>query len=223
MALVGYRPAHKNPQVRTCPECQKEFTTALERKKFCSQGCRIIFNARINNTKKGHNTSRQPETRVCPTCDKEFQTAYKKKEYCSERCQVARNCRRYREKYPPTKAGRADDGSWVTIMRAQPIEGLAAPDFTVIQLIWDTFDYVPLSIFPTTREVREIHDSLHSKEMFHEWVVYTIIFQSHLMWRYEMIVQIRGLVKADFLRLCQKYRITLQDSEAFAEDIKAVA
>ena len=71
--------------------------------------------------------------------------------------------------------------------------------------------------------MRTIHDSLFSREMFHEWVVYTIIFQSHLLWRYEMIVQIPGLVKADFLRLCQKYRITLQDSEAFAEDIKAVA
>ena len=218
VAIVAYRAAYKNPQVRTCPECQKEFTTAFESKKYCSHDCRSIFNARINNNK----TRRQPDTKVCPTCDNEFTTAYRKKKYCSQLCQEARNKRIFNEKYPPIKSGRARDGSWVTINRTSPIEDLGHKDFAAIQLIWHTFDYVPLFIFPDTRDVREVYDTLLSKEMFHEWVVYTIIFQSHLLWRYEMLVQIPGLVKADFLRLCQKYRITLQDSEAFAEDIKGL-
>ena len=119
---------------------------------------------------------------------------------------------------PLNRDGRTD-GSWVNIKRASPIEELGDKDFAAIQLIWHTFDYVPLFVFPDTRDVREIYDSLLSREMFHEWVVYTIIFQSHLLWHYEMIVQMPGLVKADFLRLCQKYRITLQDSAAFAEDM----
>ena len=219
---MGYRPAYKNPEMHTCPECQKEFTTALKRKKYCSEGCRIIFNARVNNTKKGHNTTLQPDTRVCPTCDKEFTTAYRKKRFCSQRCQEAHNKQTFNEKDPTIKAGRATDGSWVNINRTSPIEELGDKDFAAIQLIWHTFDYVPLFIFPDTRDVREIYDSLLSREMFHEWVVYTIIFQSHLLWHYEMLVQIPELVKADFIRLCQKYRIMLQDSEAFEEDIKAV-
>ena len=222
-ALVVYRPAYKTLGMHTCPECHKEFTTAIARKKYCSEGCRIIFNARINNTKKGHKTTRQPETRVCPTCDKEFTTAYRKKRFCSQSCQEARNKQTFNEKDPTIKAGRTDDGSWVTIMRAQPIAELDDKDFAAIQLIWHTFDYVPLFIFPDTRDVRKIYDTLLSRDMFHEWVVYTIIFQSHLLWHYETLVQIPELVKTDFLRLCQKYRITLQDSEAFAEDIKAVA
>ena len=221
---MGYRAAYKNPQVRTCPECHKEFTTALERKKFCSSRCRVTLNARINNAKQSHKTTRRTktvETRVCPQCDKEFQTSIRNKRFCSERCQIARKNRNYTQKYPPIKTlpGR---GGWET-MRANPIEELGDKDFASIQLIWHTFDYVPLFIFPDTRDVRKIYDSLLSRDMFHEWVVYTIIFQSHLLWRYEMIVQIPGLVKSDFLRLCQKYRITLQDSEAFAEDIQAVA
>ena len=135
---------------------------------------------------------------MCPTCDKEFQTAYRKKEYCSTRCQVARNNRRYNEKYPPIKQSPVNEGLGWYKWRATPTEELSDEDFVAIQIIWHSFDYAPLYIFPDTRDVRTIHDSLFSQEMFHEWVVYTIIFQSHLLWRYEMIVQIPGLVKSGF-------------------------
>ena len=50
----------------------------------------------------------------------------------------------------------------------------------------------------------------------------SIIFQAHLTHRYESIIQIPGLRVEDFLRLCDKFNITLMDSEAFDSDMKTV-
>ena len=207
-----YIAAYKNPVLHTCPECQKEFSTALRRQKYCSQKCRSAHHLRVKHENyvavKSERRSRV-YTMACEGCGAEFTYRLfensKPRRFCDQAC------------YHSNK------GLTSTEARTKPKGILTSSDFAAIQLIWHTFDYVPLSIFPDTREVREIHDSLFSKEMFHEWVVYTIVIQAHMMWRYETIVQIPGLVKADFLRLCQKYRITLQDSAAFAEDIKAVA
>ena len=106
--------------------------------------------------------------------------------------------------------------------RSRPKTDLTAEDLRVIQMIWQTFGFVGRQEFFNSRELPEIYPRLHSKSAFHEWVVYTIIFQAHLTYRYEAIVQIPGLEKAQFVKLCDKYNITLQDSEAFVEDRKVV-
>ena len=92
----------------------------------------------------------------------------------------------------------------------------------VIELIWHAYDFSPLGVFFGKRNVAEIYGQIASKALFHEWVVYTVIFQAHLTHRYESIIQIPGLRVEDFLRLCDKFNITLMDSEAFAEDVKTV-
>ena len=93
----------------------------------------------------------------------------------------------------------------------------------MIELIWHAYDFSPLGVFFGKRNVAEIYGQIASKALFHEWVVYTIIFQAHLTHRYESIIQIPGLRVKDFLRLCDKFNITLMDSEAFDSDMKSVA
>ena len=39
---------------------------------------------------------------------------------------------------------------------------------------------------------------------------------------YELIVQIPGLSKPDFLQLCRNFNITLRDSEAFEADMEVL-
>ena len=208
--------AYKTSVVHTCPGCHKDFSTALIRKKYCSQDCRISFHRRVHNETYGKPPKEKlrpstVETVECAGCGTAFTyTLFSKsirRRYCTKKC--------YHERYSRQGLGRGPRPTGI-------IEELGDKDLSAIQLIWHTFDYSALYVFPDTRDVRKIHDSMSVKEMFHEWVVYTIIFQAHIMFRYERIVQIPGLVKADFLRLCQKYRITLQDSEAFAEDIKCL-
>ena len=211
---MRYRLAGKNLEIHTCPVCDTEFETALKRQKYCSSTCRFTRDKRAYKEK--YIPKEYSKVHKCSECDTEFTTSIKKQKYCSVSCRHTRDYRVYNK---PTN--RVSAGEFIEDYR-KPTHELNDADLAVIQLIWHTFDYFPLSIFPDFREARAIHDSLLSKEMFHEWAVYTIIFQAHMMWSYEMIVQTPGLVKADFLRLCKKYRITLQDSEAFAGDIKAV-
>ena len=193
--------------VHKCSECDTEFTTSTKKQKYCSVSCRHTRDNRIYNKPTKRERRSTVETVVCVGCSTEF--TYKlfdnsePRKYCTKQC------------FHKNRVSADLIGDY-----RKPTHELDGADLDVIQLIWHTFDYLPLSIFPDSHEVREIHDSLLSKEMFHEWAVYTIIFQSHMMWSYEMIVQTPGLVKFDFLRLCQKYGITLQDSEAFDEDIK---
>ncbi len=201
---------YEKEQTLTCPECGTEFQATNRRAKYCKPECRLTRNRRNYKKKYGKRerlANSTMETVVCAACDDEFTYRLfpnsKPRIYCSQKC------------YHSVK------GEGATSPRAKPLGELNGADLAVIQLIWDAFDYHALAIFPKTRNVVELYERLISKEMFHEWVVFSIIFQSHLLYRYEMIVQIPGLVKADFLRLCQKYRIILQDSEQFAEDMNA--
>ena len=106
--------------------------------------------------------------------------------------------------------------------RSAPNGELTVADLAVIELIWHAYDFPPLACFFGRRDVAEIYGRIASKALFYEWVVYTIIFQAHLTHRYESIIQIPGLSKVDFLRLCDKFNITLMDSEAFASDMQSI-
>ena len=210
VVVVGF---YKELMTHTCTECGTEFLTKSMNAKYCNPECKKARDKRCCKSSQAIGAPATLRSRVdtvaCSACDEEFTYRLfdnsKPRIYCSKKC------------------FHSDKGEGATAPRAKPMGELNDADLAVIQLIWNTFDYHGLSVFPGTRDVPTIYKRLISKEMFHEWVVFSIIFQSHLLYRYEMIVQIPGLVKADFLRLCQKYRIILQDSEAFAEDIKSVA
>ena len=118
-------------------------------------------------------------------------------------------------------ANRDDEFLWKP--RSKPKGELTRTDLAVIELIWHTYQFAGLTCFFGRRDVAEIYERIASKALFHEWVVYTIIFQAHLVHRYESIIQIPGMRKADFLNLCDKFNIILRDSEAFDNDMEAVA
>ncbi|MGW1728133.1 hypothetical protein ACWCQK_35215 [Streptomyces sp. NPDC002306] len=66
------------PKQRVCPQCDKEFTTDLSRKrKFCSAECLVAF----------RRSEQQQEARLCPVCDNPFQAPKTVRTvYCSMAC-----------------------------------------------------------------------------------------------------------------------------------------
>ena len=147
---------------------------------------------------------------TCEGCEKEFSYVLyersKPRRFCSKACYYAQ---------------REPKNLWQP--RSAPNGKLSKADLAAIELIWHTYEFSPLACFFGERDVAEIYERISSKALFHEWAVYTIIFQAHLTYRYESIVQIPGLNKADFLGLCDRFNITLMDSEAFENDVKTVA
>ena len=196
----------------TCQECGVEFQTTNRRQKYCKVECRKARNKRAYK----HVYSRERKKRsvvtatTCENCEEQF--SYVLYEHSNPRRFCSRACHYERRKL---------EYFWKS--RCTPNEKLTKADLTVIESIWHAYDFSPLGVFFGNRNLVEIYEQIASEALFYEWVVYTIVFQAHLIHRYESIIQIPGLRKADFLRLCDKFNITLMDSEAFAEDVKAVA
>ena len=194
-----------------CQECGAEFRTTNRRQKYCTHECRKARNKRTYK----HVYSRERKKRsvvtetTCESCENQFSYVLyersKPRRFCSRACHYAQ---------------RSLEHFWLP--RSTPKGELTEADLTVIELIWHAYDFSPLGVFFGKRNVAEIYEHITSKALFHEWVVYTIIFQAHLTHRYESIIQIPGLRKADFLRLCDKFNITLMDSEAFDSDMKSI-
>ena len=195
----------------TCQECGVEFRTTNRRQKYCTQECRKARNKRTYK----HAYSRERKKRsvvtetTCESCEKQFSYVLyersKPRRFCSRSCHYAQ---------------RSLENLWQP--RSTPKGKLTEADLTVIELIWHAYDFSPLGVFFGKRNVAEIYGQIASKALFYEWVVYTVIFQAHLTHRYESIIQIPGLRVEDFLRLCDKFNITLMDSEAFTIDMKTV-
>ena len=74
--------------VRTCPECGKEFI-GYGSKKYCSESCR----RRANRKASGHIPLDVP--RKCPVCGKEFQARSTNHQYCSDECRKKEEASRY--------------------------------------------------------------------------------------------------------------------------------
>ena len=196
----------------TCAECGVEFETRNRRQKYCTKACRAERNKRVYQ--KTYAKARVKRSEIvdvaCEQCGEAFSyrlfATMRPRRFCSKGCYYAQR-----------------DNSALFTPRSRPKTDLTATDLRVIQAIWQALDYHALDVFGGRTDLCEIYPKLFSKELFHEWVVFTIIFQSHLEHRYETVIQIPGVGKSDFLRLCDKYNITLQDSEAFAEDMRLAA
>ncbi|MDE0298598.1 MAG: hypothetical protein OXN17_08205 [Candidatus Poribacteria bacterium] len=201
---------YKKVSTLNCPECGIEFQTANRRQKYCTAECRKARNKRAYKQSYSRERIKRSVVReaACESCNRQFSYVLyeqsKPRRFCSRTCHYAQ--RNLERSCQP---------------RCVPNGRLSRADLAVIELIWHAYDFSPLGVFLGKRNVVEIFKCITSKAMFYEWVVYTIIFQAHLTHRYESIIQIPGLKKVDFLKLCRKFNITLKDSEAFDSDMKS--
>ena len=202
---------YKKISTFTCHECGVEFRTTNRRQKYCGDECRKARNKRAY--KQVYSRERKKRSVVtettCEGCEKQFSYVLyersKPRRFCSRACHYTH--RKLEFLWQP---------------RSTPKGKLSKSDLAVIELIWHAYGFSPLGVFFEKRDVAEIYSQIASKALFYEWVVYTIIFQAHLTHRYESIIQIPGMRVEDFLRLCDKFNITLMDSEAFDSDMKSV-
>jgi len=71
----------KTTELKTCPECGKEFLSNNTKKIYCSAECQVIHRQSMYVKK--------PTTeRVCRLCGSIFHTAHAAKIYCSEACRL---------------------------------------------------------------------------------------------------------------------------------------
>lgn len=224
----------KEPTLRNCKNCGKEFLAATDNRLYCDYKCR-------------YDSRDKPQTydRECDGCGKEFTTGYKRQSYCSRDCRLECNrqkaadvAREYRgeidnclscgnmitgngKKYCSNSCHLRDMNNHRQPYDV-PTSKLDSDELGVIQLIWQALDYAPLSSFGDRRDLAEIYQSLKSHNLFYQWVVYTIIFQSHLAYRYETVSELPEMDKEAYLRLCNKFNVVLMDSDKFVSDMGAL-
>ena len=181
---------------KKCTYCGEHFKTVDSRYNYCSESCRID-----KRRKQDRVRYRQGKvTLQCQTCGKEFR-GFASRKYCSGDCNNQFNISQRRP-------------------RISPRGSLTKPEFDVIQLLWKTFDYAPLKLFFGEQHVFDVSNRINSKQLFYEWIIYTVIFQTHLTCGYDVMIQMPDFDKEAFLAVCWRFNITLMDSEKFTEDMK---
>lgn len=190
-----------------CLECGAEIKPP--RKKFCGTECKQKWHYDRSNS--GNKYKHIKVEGVCKQCGKDFTVMVVSRSevrtYCTKEC--------YYDSLRQNKDKR--------YTRHAPVEKLVEGEIRAAQLIWQTFGYHPLQAFFGGTDLWLIYNRMENRPLFHEWLVYTILFQSHLEYRYENIILIPNMDKIMLQSLYHKFRITLQDSEAFEEDRRAYA
>ena len=194
---------------KVCVECDETYTAHHSRQAFCTKECKKARDKRRSEEyRRTHKHSHGQEIEVtCAPCGKVFaRTHYpsnRAPQFCSQACY---------------KASR--DGKPIALPKRLGIEKLTRGEIEVIQRIWHSLDFAGLESFLGKRDLHEICKRFPNKSLLYNWVVYTILFQSHLTYKYETVKQVPGFDVGAFHSLCNKFVVRLVDSPEFDSDRK---
>ena len=202
---------HKKLDTRTCPVCDTVFETNHRLKTYCGQTCRLEINRQRAQRARDEDGRGRPLVGVatevtCKRCGIVFSYQHvpsriQPRKYCSKQC------------YTESLRGK----SYGT-PRGLQSNRMTEAEITAIQLIWHAYDLPsPQSFFDETN-LHIVYGRDYNRSLIHEWTIYTIIFQSHLMFRYETVIQLPGLDARAFHSVCDRFKLRLMDSEQFDRD-----
>ena len=228
---------------KTCPVCNKTFVGHLMRK-YCTDVCKRRQEKRANAIKRGrvhYDGDDDGFTHLkCRQCGSDYKTKRPDKSmYCSKLCKERRYAKRgnnvdceycgeritqtSRYKYCSDGCYRANQWrSRVTHSENHPQDfntSLDYNDLVCIQILWDAFEFSGLASFDDNDSITDIYDKSLNRPPIHQWVIYTILIQGHIKYKYDNFVRIPNLNKRQLLGICKRFNVVFVDSPMFESDM----
>ena len=227
---------------KTCLVCHKTYIgKAIQ--KYCNIKCRRLQDKRADAIRRGkihdgdvdgfthkkcrqcgsnYKTKRPDHSMYCTRLCKEQQSVKRgdnvKCEYCNERITQTS-----RYKYCSDGCYRANQWrSRVTHSGNHPQDfntSLDYNDLVCIQTLWDAFEFSGLASFDDNDSIADIYDKSLNRPPIHQWVIYTILIQGHIKYKYDNFVRIPNLNKRQLLGICKRFNVVFVDSPMFESDM----